>query len=116
LWQQLRVVRRDAQHVRRAHARSHERLVRVAKCRIGDQRDLAVSHELSNSLRAIPIEDLPYAIGRLLQPDGRSSWPLQHPRHLASGNLGIAVHDNLADVVQQLRTMVAIGSQFEQIR
>ncbi len=71
LRQPARVVRRDAQHVVRPHARRHQRLVCIPEGGVGDQRHLAGLHECRDRLGAVAVEYLAHAVGRRLQVDGR---------------------------------------------
>ena len=113
---QLRIVRRDSQHVRRTHAGRHERLVRIAEGRVRDQRNLARLHVLGDRFGTVRVENLAHAFGRGLQLDLRRGRLLQCLRHLAAGNLGIPVHHDLADVMQQLRTVAAVRFHIQQFR
>ena len=109
-------MRCDTQHIDCSHARGHQRLVRIAERRVGDQRQLAVQHVLCDGFGAFRVQDLPHAVGRCFEFDwwrcrlAQQFWPL------ASGDLRIAVDDDVADEFQQLRTVTAVGPQLQQLR
>ena len=96
---QARVVRRNGDHVVRAHARRKQGLMRIAHRRVGEQNALLDQHPLREALGPELVELL---LGARAAAARSATWrqPRRHELRpgAASSTLGVAVDDGLADV------------------
>ncbi len=114
--------RRDAQHVIGAHARGQQRLVGIAKRRVGQQQRLLFEHPLRELFRAQFLELVARAgwqsrsvvaatgQGRQGNRFARDQLFLLRGRQGADVRIAVAIDDDLGDVGQNLgRPVLPLG-------
>ena len=105
------------EHVEAAHARGHERLVGVAEGGVGDEQALLLERPLGEFLRA----QLEQQVARALGQRGGQVGLGQRRRveglgRLVSLGVRVAVDDDVAEEVQQLRGPVFPAAEGEELR
>ena len=106
---------RDGQHVIRADARRHERLMRIAERRVGDEQALLLQRPLGEFLRPELQQQIACALRRQVFCS-RHLRRGERLRGLESLRVRIAVHDDVAEEIEQLRRAVAAELEIEQRR
>jgi hypothetical protein len=109
---------RDRHHVPRAHARREQRLVRIAHRRVGQERPLLSLDPLDDLAGSTLGEDLRRAGRRRLRGHGRHRrrCTLGRLQPLVAPHRGMAVHDDVREIRQQLRRAVLAARDLEQLR
>ena len=109
---------RDRQHVVGAHARRHQRLVRVAERRVGDEQALllAASTRRISSARVRAAAGACPAAAPALRSHAGSGAASSGCCGLVALRVRVAVDDDVAEEVEQLRRAVAARLELEQLR
>ncbi len=105
------------EHVGRAHARGHERLVRVAEGGVGDEQALLLEGPLGEALCAELEQEVTRAGGRRrFLVVGRGLRGREGFLGTVALGVGIAVDDDVAEEVEELGRAVAAGVEREEFR
>ena len=114
--QQMGVVGRDGEHVRRAHPRGKQRLVRITHRGVGEQQAFFVAHPARKTLRAEFLQQFARTGGRggILRHFGQLRFAQRLRGQGAAFHFGVAVDGDFAHEAQQARAPVAARFEVEE--
>ncbi len=109
---------RNRRHVEGPHARRHQRLMRVAERRVGDEQPLLLAAS-TRQISSAPVSSKSCRVpgcGAAFRSQSGSGAAVSGDARLVALRVRIAVDDHVAEKAEQLRRAVAPRLEFEELR
>src|SRR5712691_9377328 len=104
-----------SKQIKRADARGHQRLMRVAESRVGNQQAFFFSRTCGEFLRSELLQELPSAGWRFAGGSCRNDWCVELAGDLLAFHFRIAVEDDVAQIREQFGSAVTAARETEKL-